>query len=196
MATNQGRPSGNGHVIPERGHMIPSADERARLEIQQQRALPPVGRPRPGEGMSTGEALAAVARDAIDVASELVRDGVALGRLEAQKAVSEFVPRAVWGLVAFACGAVGAVLAIIAIMMGLGALIPSVPARLGILAGVLFVVAFFGAVRVMRPGSRGEKKSLTEEVRTKESPATERREPLRTPPLSPSGRTLLPPGND
>ncbi|MDI1443239.1 phage holin family protein [Polyangium sp. 6x1] len=142
---NQERPSnGNGHARLRGSATMPAGIT--------ERELPPIARRPAGEGLSTGEALAAVARDTIDVATELVRDGIALGKLEAQRAVGEMVPRVVWGVVAFTCGAVGAVVAVIAIMIGLGAIIPSVAGRLAILAGVLFVVAFFGAVRAMRSG--------------------------------------------
>ncbi|MDC3954577.1 phage holin family protein [Polyangium jinanense] len=158
----QERPSnGNGHALvrgPSR--MPPGITERE---------LPPIARPPAGVGMSTGEAIAAVARDTIDVATELVRDGIALGKLEAQRAVSEMVPRVVWGLVAFISGAAAAVLAIIAVMIGLGAIIPSVAGRLAILAGVLFVVAFFGAVRAMRSGRVSE----TVPISATESPVQE-----------------------
>ncbi len=151
----QDRPSGNGN-----GHALVRGPARMHPEISE-RALPPSTRRPAGEGMSTGEAIAAVARDTIDVASELVRDGITLGRLEAQRAVSEMVPRVVWGVVAFACGAVGGVLAIIAVMIALGAVVPSVAGRLAILAAVLFVVAFFGAVRAMR-SARGATATISE----------------------------------
>lgn len=150
----QDRPSnGNGHALARgSARMPPGITERE---------LPPIARPPAGVGMSTGEAIAAVARDTIDVATELVRDGIALGKLEAQRAVSDAVPRVVWGLVAFACGAAAVVVAIIAVMIGLGAVIPSVAGRLAILAGVLFVVAFFGAVRAMRSGRPSASMSIS-----------------------------------
>jgi len=119
--------------------------------------------------MSTGEAIAAVARDTIDVAAELVRDGIALGKLEAQRAVGELVPRVIWGIVAMMCGAVAAVLGIIAATIALGAIVPSVAGRLAILAGVLLVVAFFGAVRAMRSA----RASATAPISESESPIDE-----------------------
>ncbi|MDI1431944.1 MULTISPECIES: phage holin family protein [Polyangium] len=159
---NQERPSnGNGHA---RLRVSPKTPP----EITE-RALPPIARRPAGEGMSTGEAIAAVARDTIDVATELVRDGIALGKLEAQRTVSEMVPRVVWGVVAFTCGAAATVIAVIAVMIGLGAIIPSVAGRLAILAGVLFVVAFFGAVRAMRSG----RASATMPISATESPIEE-----------------------
>ncbi|MRG94827.1 phage holin family protein [Polyangium spumosum] len=154
---NQDRPSnGNGHALV-RGTSMRTPPPEVR-----ERALPPSARRPAGEGMSTGEAIAAVARDTIDVASELVRDGIALGKLEAQRAVGEMVPRVVWGVIAFACGAAAGVLLIIAVMIGLGAIIPSVAGRLAILAGVLFVVAFFGAVRAMRSGRASASETMSE----------------------------------
>jgi len=96
-------------------------------------------------------ALAAVARDTIDVASEIIRDGILLGRLEAQRAMSEMVPRLVWGIITFLCATAAIVLGMIALMFVLGAIIPSAAGRLALLAGVLCIVAFFSAIRVMRP---------------------------------------------
>jgi hypothetical protein len=183
MAIMQRRTSGNGHVLPRGSH-----GDGSPLDVSPSE-LPPIGRPVPGQGMSTGEAIAAVARDAIDVASELVRDGITLGRLEAQRAVSEMAPRVVWGAITALCVAAGGVLAIIAIMIALGAVIPSVAGRLAILAGALFVVAFFGAIRVMRPGTRRESVSAKEPPFS-ESHSEEARLPQpgvqgRTPPLTP-----------
>jgi len=187
MATIQDRTNGEGHVrrVGGLGHV-------------ETRALPTsmkAGDAGP-KNLSTGEALAAVARDAIDVASELVRDGVALGRLEAQRAISEFLPRVVWGGVTLVCGAVGAVLAVIAIMIGLGAVIPSVAWRLAILAAALFVVTFFGAVRVMRP--RDGVGVTSRRVAEKEPETTERHaregEPGAT--FGTSARSILPPSHE
>ena len=152
-----------------------------------------LSRPEPPREATTGETLAAVARDAIDVASELVRDGVTLGRLEVERAAREMAPRVVWGAVTAVCLAVGGVLAIIAFMLVLGSVVPSVAGRLAILAGALFVVGFFGAVRVMRPGtqaSRAEARSASEptesEQRIEEEPG-----PL---PRGLPGRAIPPPG--
>lgn len=169
---NQGRLSGNG--------------QRTSTE------LGPLARPAPGREPTTGEALAAVARDTIDVASELVRDAIALGRLEAERYVSSMAPRLVWGAVTFLCAATGGVIAIIAVMLALGAVIPSVAGRLAILAAFLFVVAFFGAIRVMRPGTRAS----VEPASTTESALTEQRgseELLRSSPPAEPGRIIPPP---
>jgi len=187
MAMQQGRPHGNGHVLPRA-----SESDGAPREVAQ-KDLPPIGRVRPGEGLSTGEALAAVARDAIDVASELVRDGITLGRLEAQRAVSDMAPRVAWGALTLACAGAGGVLAIIAATMALGAVIPSVAARLAILAAALFVVAFFGAVRFLRPAGQH-----SEAANTKESAQSERRNEdfLHAPRPGSPVRSHLPPFND
>lgn len=101
-------------------------------------------------GSSPHETLVAVARDTLDVAGELVRDGVALVRLEAENAVRSAAPRVVWGAIAIVCAATASVCGVIAIMIGLGTIIPSVAWRLVILAAALFLVAFFGSIRAMR----------------------------------------------
>lgn len=137
------------------------------------RALPD---PRLRNEGSTADALVAVARDTLDVATELVRDGVTLARLEAERALREVTPRIVWGGVAMVCAATASVCAVIAIMIGLGALIPSIAWRLVILAAALFLVAFFGSVRALRP-----------EARMTSIPATSKEEPL---PEGPTNETL------
>jgi hypothetical protein len=114
----------------------------------------PEGRGRTGEGLSTGDVLVAVARDTLDVATELVRDGVTLAKLEVERSLREAAPRVAWGAAALVCAATATVCAIVAIMIGLGALVPSIAWRLVILAGALFLVAFFGTVRAIRPGPR------------------------------------------
>jgi hypothetical protein len=152
----------------------------------------PLARPEPGREPTTGEALAAVARDTIDVAGELVRDTIALGRLEAERYVASLAPRVVWGVITFLCAATGGVIAIIAVMLALGAVIPSVAGRLAILAAFLFVVAFFGAVRFMRPGVR----ESVQPASTTESALTEQRgteELLHSSPPGQPGRIVPPP---
>lgn len=142
-------------------------------------------------GSSTRETLVAIARDTLDVAGELVRDGVALARLEAENAVRDAAPRFVWGAVAIVCVATASVCAIIAIMIGLGAIIPSVAWRLVILAAVLSLIAFFGSVRAMR--SDVPRVALMR----KEEPLDEGT-PHERVPSRPGGRftdTILPPPN-
>ena len=127
-------------------------------------------------GSSTSEALVAVARDTLDVGAELVRDGVTLARLEAERALRDVTPRIAWGAVAIVCAATASVCGIIAIMIGLGTIVPSIAWRLVILAAALFVVAFFGSIRAIRPEARRRSARLSDD----EEPLYE----------SPSGETL------
>lgn len=112
--------------------------------------IPTNGRERTSNGASTSEVLVAVARDTLDVATELLRDSVALARLETEQAVRNAMPRIAWGAAAIVCAATASVCAVIAIMIGLGAIVPSIAWRLVILAAALFLVAFFGSVRALR----------------------------------------------
>ncbi len=180
---NQRITSTNGNARVERPHDTPPQ--------LRERALPAIARPRPEEGKSTGDALVAIARDTLDVATELVRDGVSLARLEAQRAVNEVAPRFAWGALAMVCGATASVCAIVAIMIALGAIVPSVAARLAILAGVLFLVAFFGSIRALRPGPRASATAMRET----ESPTTEYRseEELQASRPEQSRSSMLPP---
>jgi len=127
-------------------------------------------------GSSTRDALVAVARDTLDVASEIVRDGVALARLETEHAVRAAAPRIVWGAVAIVCAATASVCAVIAIMIGLGTIIPSIAWRLVILAAGLFLIAFFGSVRAMRPNEQrlgyAAKEEAVDEGSTPERPTS------------------------
>jgi hypothetical protein len=144
-------------------------------------------------GESTSEALVAVARDTLDVATELVRDGVTLARLEAEQALRNVTPRIAWGTVAIVCAATASVCAIIAIMIGLGAIVPSIAWRLVILAAALFVVAFFGSVRAIRPEAHNAslpanaREAPVMEGRPTETFASRRAERL--------SNTILPPPN-
>lgn len=155
------------------------------------RALPDP-RMRNGGG-STADAIVAVARDTLDVATELVRDGVTLARLEAERSLREVTPRIIWGGVAMVCAATAGVCTIVAIMIGLGALVPSIAWRLVILAAALFLVAFFGSVRALRPGSRMTSMPATsKEEAVPESPPSETVASRRTERLT---NTILPPPN-
>lgn len=156
-------------------------------------ALPPESRARRSDGLSTGDAIVAVARDTLDVAQELVRDGVALAKYEAEQKVREVTPRIAWGAIAFVCAATAGVCAIIAIMIGLGAIVPSIAWRLVILAGALFIVAFFGSIRALRPGPRpSAMPASTREPPIEEGPPKTVIESRRTDRLS---NTMLPPPN-
>ena len=142
---------------------------------------------------STSEALVAVARDTLDVATELVRDSVSLARYEAERALRDVTPRIAWGAVAMICAATASVCAIVAIMIGLGALVPSIAWRLVILAAALFLVAFFGSVRAIRPEARmtampaTSKEEATPEGSSSETLASRRADRLTS--------TILPPPN-
>jgi len=114
-------------------------------------SIPPENRGKTSNGSSTSETLVAVARDTLDVATELVRDSVSLARLEAERTLRDVMPRIAWGAVAIVCAATASVCGIVAIMIGLGTIVPSIAWRLVILAGALFLVAFFGSVRAIRP---------------------------------------------
>ncbi len=144
-------------------------------------------------GSSTSEAFVAVARDTLDVATELVRDGVTLARLEAERTLRDVMPRIAWGAVAIVCAATASVCGIVAIMIGLGAIVPSIAWRLVILAGALFVVAFFGSVRAIRSETRMRSTRLSadeeplEEGRSGETLASRRADRL--------ANTILPPPN-
>jgi hypothetical protein len=154
-------------------------------------AIPTETRGRSSNGASTGEMLVAVARDTLDVATELVRDGVALGRLEVERAARDVAPRIVWGAVAIVCAATASVCAVIAIMIGLGTFVPSIAWRLVILAAALFLVAFFGSVRAWRPEPRSISMTTKEEP-IRESPPNETWMSRRSERLT---STILPPPN-
>lgn len=154
-------------------------------------AIPAETRGRISNGASTGEMLAAVARDTLDVATELVRDGVALGKLEVERAARDTAPRIAWGAAAIVCAATASVCAVIAIMIGLGTFVPSIAWRLVILAAVLFLVAFFGFVRAWRPEPRSMPVATKEEA-IRESSPSETWMSQRTERLT---NTILPPPN-
>lgn len=114
-------------------------------------------------GTSTSEVLVAVARDTLDVATELVRDGVTLARLEVERTIRDTTPRIVWGAVSIVCAATASVCAVIAGMIALEAIVPSVAWRLLILAGALFLVAFVGLNRAKHPESHTRRRMRRDE---------------------------------
>jgi len=126
---------------------------------QESQALTP--RARPARPKSGGSELSMVVRDAMDQATEIVRDSLALGTLEAKRAarrvgetVKVVAPRAILLAGAGALLLTGAVLGLIAIFIGLGAFIPSVAARLGLFAALFFVGA--GALGVLAARAFGK----------------------------------------
>lgn len=154
-------------------------------------AIPVGAHEKNSDGASTSELFVTIARDAFDVATELVRDGVALGRLEVERTVRDVAPRILWGVVAIVCAATASVCAVIAIMIGLGSIVPSIAWRLVILALALSFVTFFGAVRAWRPEPRSSMLTTKEEP-IPESPPRETWGARRTERLT---NTILPPPN-
>src|SRR5262245_42077247 len=100
-------------------------------------------RPPPGP-----EPLGTVVRDALDQSREILRDTVAIGAIEARRAAigakqsaAAIGPRIAWATVAVVLGTVGAVLGIIALFIAAEDIIPSVAARLAIVAGLFLIAA-------------------------------------------------------
>jgi uncharacterized membrane protein YtjA (UPF0391 family) len=115
-----------------------SGDERA---LSKPRERPP---PRKDELPAAG--LGEVARDVVDHAQGIARDALAIGKLEARRAVErarsqarEVAPRIAFGAVAGVAALVGVVLLLIALFIALGDPIPSVGWRMA-LFGVFFLV--------------------------------------------------------
>lgn len=109
------------------------------------------------------DALRSVARDALDQATEIVRDAASLGALEAKRVAREVAPRVArsvgFGLLGAVLGAAGFVLAVIAIFDLLAGAVPSTAGRLAILAagfaviaGVCAAMTVRGLRRVSEPG--------------------------------------------
>jgi hypothetical protein len=98
----------------------------------------------PGGDTSSAQALIAVARDTIDVVTAIVRDSVAIGKLEAKRTVASLVPRVVWGAVAVVFGAAGAVMAFVALGYLLSLFFTTTAPVLGIITALLLGIAFFG----------------------------------------------------
>ena len=104
-----------------------------------------------------GEPLGAVVRDVFDNTREILRDTVAIGALEVRRATldvkhtaADLGPRVAWATLAFVTGTVAVIIGLIALFIAAGVFIPSIAARLGILAGMLLLVAAFGAWRAGR----------------------------------------------
>jgi protein-S-isoprenylcysteine O-methyltransferase Ste14 len=107
---------------------------------------PPVSRPAPTELARTSVPepdghVRDAARALVDHAGEVVRDTVAIGALEARRAVRSALPPAALGAAAAMLGAVGLVLGAIAVFIALRAAIPSTAGRLGLFAAVLLAAA-------------------------------------------------------
>jgi hypothetical protein len=107
--------------------------------------------------------LGVVVRDAIDHTREIVRDSVAIGTLEVRRAArgakqvaGDLGPRIAWGAAAATLGVIGAIVGLIAVFIGAEVIIPSVAARLGIIAGLFLALAAFGAWRAARGTKRDD----------------------------------------
>lgn len=120
-------------------------------------------------------ALGSVARDAIDHVTVIVRDTAEIARLKvehvADRVKRDLASRVAWGAVAATFGVVGSILLLIAIFIGLGAIIESVAWRLAIYAIVFLGIAIVGAM-----------------LATRHKREDEVREPIR--PAAPPERTL------
>jgi hypothetical protein len=131
--------------------------ERAQLPVEgdsPERALSrrPVGSPEASRPAPAGEVgLGDVAKDVIDQVREIVSDSIAIGKLEAKRALERVeqmtravVPRVVVAVAAALLGLTGVVLGLIAIFIALGEVIPSVAVRLAIYAAAFLVLAAIG----------------------------------------------------
>lgn len=136
----------------------PDPNDRAR-----DRSAPiQVGEPSEAEGMP---GLGDIAQDALEHLKLIVNDSVELGKLEARKVVlqaketaKEVAPRIAVGALAATLGFAGVVLALIALFIALGDVIPSVTVRLVIYAAAFLVLAAAGGFYASRPlPHRGEK---------------------------------------
>src|SRR5262249_40025587 len=113
-------PSGDGQRALPSAAIAPSAHQLAR-RLREHPAEP-------------ADRLATVVRDALDQTTEIARDAISLGALEAKHAARDLGPRVVWAGVALTFGFAGVVLGLIALFIGLGALLPPVGWRLALFA--------------------------------------------------------------
>lgn len=102
--------------------------------------------------------LGDVAKAAVEHLKLIVDDSVALGKLEARRVVlkaeqtaKDVAPRVAVGALAATLGFAGVVLALVALFIGLGEVIPSVTVRLVIFAATFLALAAAGAFYVTRP---------------------------------------------
>jgi hypothetical protein len=110
--------------------------------------------------------LGEVARDVVDHAHVIARDALAIGKLEARRAVDrarsqarEVAPRIAFGAVAAVAALVGAVLLLIAIFIALGDPIPSVGWRMAIFGIFFLVVAVIAALFAGSPEEHREERA-------------------------------------
>lgn len=102
--------------------------------------------------------LGDLAKDAIEHLKVIVNDSVEIGKLEARKLAvraeeigRELAPRIAVGALAALVGLAGVVLALVALFITLGDVIPSVAARLAIFAATFLVAAAAGGFYALRP---------------------------------------------
>lgn len=102
--------------------------------------------------------LGDVAKDALNHLKVIVNDTVAIGKLEARRVAQraeetgrEIVPRLAAGVTASIVGLAGVVLALIALFIALGEVIPSVAVRLGIYAAAFLLIAGVAGFFALRP---------------------------------------------
>lgn len=123
--------------------------------------------PQPPEELyaTTEEPIGAVVRDAIDQTREIVKDTVAIGALEvkryglkakrtvdeAKRTAEDVAPRVLWGVVASVMGAIAFVLLLIAGYIAAEVIIPSVAARLALVALPFVGIAAYGGYRAGKP---------------------------------------------
>jgi hypothetical protein len=109
--------------------------------------------PTPRQAEQPRAGLGEVARDVVDHAQVIARDGLAIAKLEARRSVErakdrvkEAAPRIAFGAAAGVAALVGVVLLLIAIFIGLGDAVPSVGWRLAIFGLFFLVVAAVAAI--------------------------------------------------
>lgn len=141
-------------------------EDRSLLPRRERAPLPPRQAEQPPAGL--GE----VARDVVDHAQVIARDGLAIAKLEARRAVAratgrakEAAPRIAFGVIAATSALVATVLLLIAIFIALGDPIPSVGWRLAIFGLFFLVVAVIAAIFAGSHEERHEERHKEEPVR-------------------------------
>lgn len=129
-------------------------DGKIENETSEERRLS-TGRERPRSRQSElpSAGLGEVARDVVDHAHVIARDALAIGKLEARRAVDRvrlqalaIAPRIAFGAVAGVAALVSVVLLLMAIFIALGDPVPSVGWRLAIFGIFFLVVAVIAAL--------------------------------------------------
>ena len=141
------------------GAISPRGDREGPLPVQGDEAQAPMG-------------LGDVAKAAVEHMKLIVDDTMALGKLEARRVVlkaeqtaKDIAPRVAVGAAAVTLALAGVVLALVALFIALGEVIPSQPVRLVIFAGTFLALAAAGVFYVTRPLPRHDEKIPVEKVR-------------------------------